>query len=64
METETEFFADQAGGTAVLIEYIGWPLAIVMAIGALAGAWNTMYSSVDTRMREIATLRAIIATLV
>ena len=30
-----------------------------MAIGALAGAWNTMYSSVDTRMREIATLRAI-----
>lgn len=59
VETETEFFADQAGGTAVLIEYIGWPLAIVMAIGALAGAWNTMYSSVDTRMREIATLRAI-----
>ncbi|WP_300541532.1 ABC transporter permease [Maricaulis sp.] len=59
IENETEFFADQAGGTAVLIEYIGWPLAIIMAIGALAGAWNTMYSSVDTRMREIATLRAI-----
>lgn len=59
IESETDFFATQAGGTAVLIEFIGWPLAITMAIGALAGAWNTMYSSVDTRMREIATLRAI-----
>ena len=59
IQSETDFFAGQAGGTAVLIEVIGWPLAIVMAIGALAGAWNTMYSSVDTRMREIATLRAI-----
>ncbi|MAC89363.1 ABC transporter permease [Maricaulis sp.] len=59
IQSETDFFAGQAGGTAVLIEFVGWPLAIVMAIGALAGAWNTMYSSVDTRMREIATLRAI-----
>ncbi|OLF72388.1 peptide ABC transporter permease [Maricaulis sp. W15] len=59
IQSETDFFSGQAGGTAVLIEFIGWPLAIVMAIGALAGAWNTMYSSVDTRMREIATLRAI-----
>lgn len=59
IESETDFFASQAGGTAVLIEFVGWPLAIIMAIGALAGAWNTMYSSVDTRMREIATLRAI-----
>lgn len=57
--SETDFFAGQAGGTAVLIEAIGLPLSIIMAIGALAGAWNTMYSSVDTRMREIATLRAI-----
>lgn len=59
IEPEVEFYANQAGGTAVLIEFIGWPLSIIMAIGALAGAWNTMYSSVDNRMREIATLRAI-----
>ncbi|MFS2317330.1 ABC transporter permease [Maricaulis sp. D1M11] len=59
IEPEIEFYANQAGGTAVLIEFIGWPLSIIMAIGALAGAWNTMYSSVDNRMREIATLRAI-----
>jgi putative ABC transport system permease protein len=59
IQTEAEYFADQASGTAVIISFLGWPLAITMAIGALAGAWNTMYSSVDSRTREIATLRAI-----
>jgi len=59
IQNEVDYFASQAGGTSNLIMYLGWPLAIAMAIGALAGAWNTMYSSVDTRMREIATLRAI-----
>lgn len=57
--SEREYFADSAGGTAALIEFVGWPLAITMAIGAFAGAWNTMYSSVDARTREIATLRTI-----
>lgn len=59
IQTETEFFSGQAGGTTDFILYMGWPLTITMAIGALAGAWNTMYSSVDARIREIATLRAI-----
>jgi putative ABC transport system permease protein len=34
-------------------------VAILMAIGAIFGAINTMYTSVSTRTREIATLRAI-----
>lgn len=59
INNEVEYFAEQAGGTSDLIMFLGWPLAIAMAVGALAGAWNTMYSSVDTRMKEIATLRAI-----
>ena len=42
-----------------LILYLGWPLAIAMSFGALAGALNTMYASVDARMREIATMRAL-----
>jgi putative ABC transport system permease protein len=42
-----------------IIFYLGWPLAIAMSFGALAGALNTMYAAVDSRMREIATLRAI-----
>jgi putative ABC transport system permease protein len=57
--TERDFYQSQAGGTSDLIGVIGVPLAIVMAIGALAGALNTMYSSVSARGSEIATLRII-----
>ncbi len=57
--TEKEFFSSQASGITNIILYMGWPLAIIMAFGALAGAWNTMYASVEARTREIATLRAI-----
>jgi putative ABC transport system permease protein len=58
-KSETEYFADQAAQTTDLIQNLGWPLAIAMAFGALAGALNTMYSSVAARATEIATLRAI-----
>ncbi|MDB5367437.1 MAG: peptide transporter permease [Rhodospirillales bacterium] len=57
--SENAYFADQASGTTNLIAKLGWPLAIAMAFGAIAGALNTMYSSVASRTREIATLRAI-----
>lgn len=57
--SERQYFADSAGGIATLLRLVGWPLSIVMAIGAFAGAWNTMYSSVDARTKEIATLRTI-----
>ena len=59
VKTEAAYFADQAGQTTDLIQNLGWPLAIAMALGALAGALNTMYSSVAARAVEIATLRAI-----
>jgi putative ABC transport system permease protein len=59
VETEKEYFSEQAKASGDLIQKLGWPLAIVMAIGALAGALNTMYSSVATRATEIATLRSI-----
>ncbi|MBS0374346.1 MAG: ABC transporter permease [Proteobacteria bacterium] len=59
VESESEFFAAQAKQSSDLIQKLGWPLAIIMAIGALAGALNTMYSSVASRGTEIATLRAI-----
>jgi putative ABC transport system permease protein len=58
-KTEAEYFAEQAAQTSDLIQKLGWPLAIAMAFGALAGALNTMYSSVASRAVEIATLRAI-----
>jgi putative ABC transport system permease protein len=59
VKSETEYFAEQAARTTDLIQKLGWPLAIAMAFGALAGALNTMYSSVAARATEIATLRAI-----
>jgi putative ABC transport system permease protein len=59
VKTEAAYFAEQASQTTDLIQNLGWPLAIAMALGALAGALNTMYSSVAARSVEIATLRAI-----
>jgi putative ABC transport system permease protein len=59
VKSEAAYFADQASQTSDLIHKLGWPLAIAMALGALAGALNTMYSSVAARAIEIATLRAI-----
>ncbi len=59
VESEAEYFSEQARQSSDLIQKLGWPLAIIMAIGALAGALNTMYSSVASRGTEIATLRAI-----
>lgn len=59
VKSEQEYFAEQSSQTSDLIQKLGWPLAIAMAFGALAGALNTMYSSVASRSVEIATLRAI-----
>jgi putative ABC transport system permease protein len=59
VKSEAAYFADQAARTSDVIQMLGWPLAIAMAFGALAGALNTMYSSVAARATEIATLRAI-----
>ena len=59
VKSEAAYFAEQASQTTDLIQKLGWPLAIAMAFGALAGALNTMYSSVAARAVEIATLRAI-----
>lgn len=57
--TEKEYFSAQSQRMSRLIRLFGWPIAIVMAIGATAGALNTMLSSVSDRAVEIATLRAI-----
>jgi len=58
IKTEKRYFSEQSSGISALM-YVGWGLAIFMAFGALAGALNTMYTSVAARSVEIATLRAI-----
>lgn len=57
--TEADLFTAQSSGTANLIRMFGWPLALLMALGATAGALNTMMSSVSDRTVEIATVRAL-----
>jgi putative ABC transport system permease protein len=57
--SETDLYAGQSGRTASLIRLFGWPIALLMAIGATAGALNTMMSSVSDRTVEIATVRAL-----
>ncbi len=59
VKSENEYYADQAKAIDNLVNYIGLPLSIIMSIGALAGALNTMYASVASRSSEIATLRTI-----
>jgi ABC-type antimicrobial peptide transport system permease subunit len=53
---EREFYAAQSEMFTVLITAIGTFITIIMAIGAVFGAANTMYASIGARTREIATL--------
>jgi putative ABC transport system permease protein len=56
---QSEYYAEQSVRIIQLITYLGYPIAILMALGAVFGALNTMYSAVAARTREIATLRAL-----
>jgi len=56
---QTEFYAEQSTAVTKLITTLGVLIALLMAIGAVFGALNTMYSAVSARTREIATLRAL-----
>jgi len=59
VRSEREFYADQSRILLALIKYVGTTIAILMGIGAVFAALNTMYSAVSSRTREIATLRAL-----
>jgi putative ABC transport system permease protein len=56
---ESAYFASQSETLNAVIIGLGIPLVGLMAVGAVFGAVNTMYSAVAARTREIATLRAL-----
>jgi putative ABC transport system permease protein len=56
---QTDYYAENSASVTKLITTLGYLIAFLMAIGAVFGALNTMYSSVSARTREIATLRAL-----
>ena len=59
VERESEYFAEQSRALSTFISVVGYGIAVLMALGALFGALNTMYTAVSDRSREIATLRAL-----
>jgi putative ABC transport system permease protein len=56
---EIDYYAKQSTVMTTLISVLGGLVAAIMAIGAVFGALNTMYSAVAERGREIATMRAV-----
>ena len=59
VKRESEYFADQSKTLTQVLSVIAYVVGGIMAVGALFGALNTMYTAVSTRGKEIATLRAL-----
>jgi putative ABC transport system permease protein len=59
MAGERDYYAKQAGTTARTLVVLAVFVGVVMGIGAVFGAMNTMYGLVASRTREIGTLRAL-----
>jgi putative ABC transport system permease protein len=58
-ERETDYYAKTSQNLTTLITILGTMVAVVMGVGAVFAALNTMYSAVAERSREVATLRAL-----
>lgn len=56
---ERDYYRQLSGRLGDTLFFVAYVVAGIMAVGAVFGALNTMYSAVSARTREIATLRAI-----
>lgn len=59
VRTEREWYAEQSRLLATVIRVAGVFLTLIMALGAIFGAMNTMFAAVGARTREIATLQVL-----
>jgi len=59
IQTTREYYGKQSERLTRVIRAVGIGVGIMMALGAVFGALNTMYAAVASRAREIATLRAL-----
>ncbi len=59
VQREADYRAGQTQALSTFISVVGYGVAILMALGAIFGALNTMYTAVSDRSREIGTLRAL-----
>ncbi len=56
---ESEYYSSQSTTIYNMITGLGTIIAVIMGLGAVFGALNTMYTAVSSRTQEIATLRAL-----
>ena len=56
---EIDYYSKQSRTMTTMITVLGLFVAIIMGVGAVLGALNTMYSAVADRGKEIATMRAL-----
>jgi putative ABC transport system permease protein len=56
---EADYYDSQSTTVYNMITGLGTIIAVIMGLGAIFGALNTMYTAVSSRTREIATLRAL-----
>jgi len=56
---EREFYSAQSEAFTTLITTIGTFITVIMAVGAVFGAANTMFASIGARTREIAMLSVL-----
>ncbi len=59
VSTERQFYSGQSQLLAGVIRVAGVFIVLIMAVGAIFGAMNTMYAAVGARTREIATLQIL-----
>lgn len=59
VKRESKYYADQSVGVATTIRFLGGFVTVIMALGAMFGALNTMYAAVSARRAEIGTLLAL-----
>jgi len=58
-QREQDYYAEQSRALTTVIRVFGAFVTLILSIGAVFGAMNTMYAAVAYRTREIGTLRAL-----
>jgi putative ABC transport system permease protein len=56
VQRESDYYTHQSDVLAGVIRVAGFVIVLIMAVGAIFGAMNTMFAAVGQRTREIATL--------
>ncbi len=56
VKRESDYYTEQSSSLATTMRVMGFLIVIIMAVGAIFAAMNTMFASIGSRSREIATL--------